>query len=190
MNFAAVFDAPVVFCCANNQWAISVPRSRQTRARTIARKAAAYGIPGIQADGNDLLAVYSAVRWAVDRARAGEGPALVECLTYRMAPHSTSDDPTPLPRIGRGARSGKRRDPMIRFRQYMESKGLLTETEHAAVEADVERRNPVAVERAEGWMAANPPRSLFDHVYAELPRGVARAGRRDPRRARARQPGA
>ena len=94
MNFAGVFRAPIVFVCINNQWAISVPRSRQTRAKTLAHRALAYGFPGIQADGNDLLAMVAVTREAVARAREGGGPTLIEAVTYRLTPHSTADDPT------------------------------------------------------------------------------------------------
>jgi len=83
----------VVFVCQNNQWAISVPLKKQTHSRTIAQKALAYGLPGIQVDGNDVLAVYAAAREAVDRARAGDGPTLIECVTYRLGVHTTADDP-------------------------------------------------------------------------------------------------
>ena len=93
MNFAGVFQAPIVFVCINNQWAISIPRSRQTRAKTLAHRALAYGFPGVQVDGNDLLAVVTATREAIDRAREGRGPSLIEAVTYRLAPHSTADRP-------------------------------------------------------------------------------------------------
>jgi TPP-dependent pyruvate/acetoin dehydrogenase alpha subunit len=93
MNFAAVYQAPVVFICQNNQWAISVPRSKQTHSKTIAQKALAYDMPGIQVDGNDVLAVYSAAKEAIDRARSGGGPSLIENVTYRMMMHTTADDP-------------------------------------------------------------------------------------------------
>ena len=93
LNFAGVFQTPVVFVCQNNQWAISMPRAKQTRSESLAQKALAYGIPGIQVDGLALLAVYAAAREAVDRARSGDGPTLIECLTYRMSVHTTADDP-------------------------------------------------------------------------------------------------
>ena len=93
MNFAGVYRTPCVFFCQNNQWAISVPVKNQTASENMSVKAKAYGFPGVTVDGNDVLAVYSAVREAVDRARAGQGPSLVESLTYRMGPHSSSDDP-------------------------------------------------------------------------------------------------
>jgi len=93
LNFAGVFQTPVVFVCQNNQWAISIPVNKQTRSTTLVQKALAYGIPGIQVDGNDILAVYVAAREAVDRARSGGGPMLIECVTYRMTMHTTVDDP-------------------------------------------------------------------------------------------------
>src|SRR5262249_11627666 len=94
LNFAGVWHVPVVFVCQNNQWAISVPLKKQTNSKTIAQKALAYGLPGIQVDGNDVLAVYAASREAVERARAGEGPTLIECVTYRLGGHTAADDPT------------------------------------------------------------------------------------------------
>jgi len=94
MNFAGVYQCPVVFVCQNNQWAISVPRERQTRSKTLAQKALAYGMPGIQVDGNDVLAVYAAAEEAVERARSGGGPSMIECETYRMRMHTTADDPS------------------------------------------------------------------------------------------------
>ena len=93
MNFSAVFQVPVIFVVQNNHWAISVPRSRQTHSQTLAQKALAYDMPGLQVDGNDILAVYAAAKEAVDRARAGGGPSLIECVTYRMSMHTTADDP-------------------------------------------------------------------------------------------------
>jgi pyruvate dehydrogenase E1 component alpha subunit len=93
LNFAAVYRAPVIFVCQNNQWAISIPRSKQTLSKTIAQKAVAYGMPGMQVDGNDVLAVYAGAKEAVERARSGGGPTLIECVTYRMMMHTTADDP-------------------------------------------------------------------------------------------------
>ena len=93
MNFASVYQTPVIFICQNNHWAISLPRSRQTHSKTLAQKAIAYDMPGIQVDGNDVLAVYSAAKDAADRARNGGGPTLIEMLTYRLSMHTTADDP-------------------------------------------------------------------------------------------------
>src|SRR5260370_17605515 len=97
MNFAGVWHVPMVFLIQNNQWAISIPFKKQTHSRTIAQKALAYGFPALQVDGNDLLAVYAATREAVERARRGEGPTLIECVTYRLGVHTTSGDPPKYP---------------------------------------------------------------------------------------------
>jgi pyruvate dehydrogenase E1 component alpha subunit len=139
MNFAGVFQVPLVFVCLNNQWAISLPRVKQTRARTIAQKALAYGFPGIQVDGNDLLAVYVATREAVDRARRGGGPTLVEAVTYRLSMHTTADDPTKY-RSEDEVKAWEAKEPLPRFRRYLEEKGLVDDQVHARIEAEVERR--------------------------------------------------
>ena len=141
MNFAGVFQAPVVFCCANNQWAISVPVARQTRARTLARKALAYGVTGIQVDGNDLLAVYAATREAVERARTGGGPDVhrVHHLPARRPLHRGRSPP--LPPGGRGA-EWEGRDPLPRFRGYLEARGLLDAAAHDALDTRLGAGDP------------------------------------------------
>ena len=163
MNFAGVWHVPVVFVCQNNQWAISVPLKKQTHSRTIAQKALAYGLPGIQVDGNDVLAVYAAAREAVDRARAGDGPTLIECVTYRLGVHTTADDPTKY-RSDEEVAMWEQKDPLTRFRAYLEKRNLLD----AGVESEVDEEIAAAVQRFE---SAPPPDPLtmFDHVYAELP---------------------
>src|SRR5207302_815726 len=138
LNFAGVWHVPVVFVCQNNQWAISVPLKKQTHSRTIAQKALAYGLPGIQVDGNDVLAVYAAAREAVDRARAGDGPTLIECVTYRLGVHTTADDPTKY-RAEEEVRMWEQKDPLTRFRIYLETRDLL--------EAGLEQRVDGAVFR-------------------------------------------
>jgi len=162
-NFAGVWHVPVVFLCQNNQWAISVPLKKQTHSRTIAQKALAYGFPGIQVDGNDLLAVYAATREAVGRARAGEGPTLIECVTYRLGMHTTADDPTKY-RSEDEVKAWEKKDPLTRLTPYLERKGLL----HAGLEEEIDAEIAAAVERFE----STPPPDLvtiFDHVYAERP---------------------
>ncbi len=124
LNLAGVFKAPAVFICQNNQWAISVPRSRQTRAATIAQRAIGYGIEGIQVDGNDVFAVYKATKDALSRAKAGDGPTLIECFTYRLDDHTTSDDASRY-RSGEEVEAWKKKEPLIRLRLFMEKKGLL-----------------------------------------------------------------
>jgi pyruvate dehydrogenase E1 component alpha subunit len=168
LNFAGVFQAPVVFVCQNNQWAISVPRSQQTRARTLAQKALAYGIPGVQVDGNDVLAVYAAAREAVDRARAGGGPTLIECVTYRVIMHTTSDDPSRY-RDEAEVQPWLKRDPLARFQKYLEARGLLSDERLEALEAEVKAEVQAGVEAAEQHMREyTDPFVIFEHQYAEM----------------------
>lgn len=172
LNFAGVFEVPVVFVCQNNQWAISIPRSRQTRSRTLAQKAIAYGIPGIQVDGNDLLAVYAAADEAVKRARSGGGATLIECVTYRMAVHTTADDPKRY-RSDAEVMAWRQKDPIARFQVYLQRKGLLSEEALKAEEAAVAAEIQAAVERAEEQMKSlGDPLLMFEHAYAEMPEGL------------------
>jgi pyruvate dehydrogenase E1 component alpha subunit len=161
-NFAGVWHVPLVFVCQNNQWAISVPLKKQTNSRTIAQKSGAYGFPGIQVDGNDVLAVYAASREAVDRARAGGGPTLIECVTYRLGVHTTADDPTKY-RTDEEVKFWEQKDPLTRFRAYLEKKKLLD----ASVDEQVDEEIARAVERFEAMPPADPL-AMFDHAYAEL----------------------
>jgi pyruvate dehydrogenase E1 component alpha subunit len=163
LNFAGVWHVPIVFVCQNNQWAISVPLKKQTHSRTIAQKALAYGLPGIQVDGNDVLAVYAAAREAVDRARAGDGPTLIECVTYRLGVHTTADDPTKY-RSDEEVAMWAQKDPLTRFRAYLEQRDLLD----AGLEQRVDEEIAEAVRRFEAAPTADPL-TMFDHVYAELP---------------------
>ncbi|MBI5580951.1 MAG: pyruvate dehydrogenase (acetyl-transferring) E1 component subunit alpha [Deltaproteobacteria bacterium] len=169
LNFAGVFQLPVVFVCQNNQWAISIPRSKQTRSKTLAQKAIAYGIPGIQVDGNDILAVYVAAKEAIERARAGGGATLIECVTYRLAMHTTADDPKRY-RTDAEVEEWRRKDPISRFHGYLMAKGLLSEeavkTEEEAIAAEIQ----AAVERAEEEMKSlGDPLLMFEHAFAEMP---------------------
>ena len=166
-NFAGVWHGPVVFVCQNNQWAISVPLKKQTNSRTIAQKATAYGFPGIQVDGNDVLAVYAASREAVDRARAGNGPTLIECVTYRLGMHTTADDPTKY-RSEEEVKAWEQKDPLTRFRVYLEKKKLFD----PSVDEQVDEEIAHGVERFEAMPPADPL-EMFDHAYAELPPHVA-----------------
>ena len=165
-NFAGVWHVPVVLVCQNNQWAISVPLKKQTNSRTIAQKALAYGFPGIQVDGNDVLAVYAASREAVDKARAGQGPTLIECVTYRLGVHTTADDPTKY-RSDEEVKAWEQKDPLTRFRAYLQKKKLLVSGLEEAVDEEIAR----AVERFEAMPPADPL-TMFDHAYAELPPGL------------------
>src|SRR5881396_3312985 len=139
LNFAGVWHVPVVFVCQNNQWAISVPLKKQTHSKTIAQKALGYGLPGIQVDGNDVLAVYAAAREAVERARAGEGPTLIESVTYRLGVHTTADDPTKY-RTQEEVTAWEQKDPLTRFRAYLEKRNLLEEVALLEVCAEAGKR--------------------------------------------------
>jgi pyruvate dehydrogenase E1 component alpha subunit len=168
LNFGGVFQVPVVFVVQNNQWAISIPRSRQTHSKTIAQKAIAYGIPGIQVDGNDVLAVYAAAKEAVDRARAGGGPTLIEAVTYRLSLHTTADDPRKY-RTEEEEQMWAKRDPLPRFERYLVQKGLLTPDGIEAVEAEVKDEIQAGIDAAEEAMKRlGNPLDIFDHMYAEL----------------------
>jgi pyruvate dehydrogenase E1 component alpha subunit len=167
LNFAGVWHVPVVFVCQNNQWAISVPLKKQTHSRTIAQKALAYGLPGIQVDGNDVLAVYAAAREAVDRARAGDGPTLIECVTYRLGVHTTADDPTKY-RSDAEVAMWEQKDPLTRFKAYLEKRNLLED----GLEQRVDDEIADAIRRFEA-VPAPDPLTMFDHVYAELPPNLA-----------------
>jgi pyruvate dehydrogenase E1 component alpha subunit len=163
LNFAGVWHVPVVFVVQNNQWAISVPLKKQTHSRTLAQKALAYGFPGIQVDGNDVLAVYAASREAVDRARAGGGPTLVECVTYRLGVHTTADDPTRY-RSAEEVEAWERKDPLTRLRAYLEKKNLLESNLEEQVDEEIAR----GVQAFEATPPADPL-AMFDHAYAEMP---------------------
>src|SRR2546425_10617800 len=163
MNFAGVWHVPVIFVCQNNQWAISVPLKKQTHSRTLAQKALAYGFPGVQVDGNDVLAVYAASREAIARARAGDGPTLIECVTYRLGVHTTADDPTRY-RSEEEVREWERKDPLTRFSVYLEKKNLLEQ----GLEQEVDAEIAAAVKRFEA-MAPPDVLTMFDHAYGEPP---------------------
>ncbi|HEX9711260.1 MAG TPA: pyruvate dehydrogenase (acetyl-transferring) E1 component subunit alpha [Actinomycetota bacterium] len=167
MNFAAVFETPCLFFVQNNQWAISVPVSRQTRAPSIAHKAIAYGIPGIRCDGNDVLACYAVTRAAAERARRGEGPTLIEAVTYRLGPHTTSDDPTRY-RTDDEVEYWRSLDPILRYEAYLKSAGIWSqEIERAAADKAAEAAGRL---RAGIYEAPHgDPLELFDHVYSTSP---------------------
>jgi pyruvate dehydrogenase E1 component alpha subunit len=161
LNFAGVWHVPVVFVVQNNQWAISVPLKKQTHSRTLAQKALAYGLPGVQVDGNDVLAVYAASREAVARARDNEGPTLIECVTYRLGMHTTADDPTKY-RSEEEVRAWERKDPLTRFQAYLEKKNLLEPELEQQIDDEIARG--IAAFEAIG---PADPRGMFDHAYAE-----------------------
>jgi pyruvate dehydrogenase E1 component alpha subunit/2-oxoisovalerate dehydrogenase E1 component alpha subunit len=167
LNFAGVLSVPVVFICQNNQYALSVPSSRQSRAESFAVKASAYGIFGERIDGNDALTVHETVRAAAERARQGAGPTFLECVTYRRGAHSTSDDPSRYRSAGEEAEWAER-DPVLRLRRELE----LDRTLDAELEARFTREIDAEIERAVVAAEAEPkpdPRSLFDDVYEQRP---------------------
>ena len=167
-NSVVIFpDVPIVFFCQNNQWAISLPSNLQTASETIAIKARGYDIPGIRVDGNDVIACYEATRQAVERARNGDGPTLIEALTYRLGAHSTSDDPSKY-RDESITEDWKTRCPIARLQALLESKGLWSpEEEQRFVDEKVTYIKSIVTEQeAQG---APHPDTLFEDVYATVP---------------------
>lgn len=163
MNFAGVLNAPVIFLCQNNQFAISTPKEYQTKSATIAQKAIAYGMPGIQVDGNDALAVYQATKEAVDRARKGEGPTLIEAVTFRMGVHTTADDPTRY-REDDTVKAWEKKDPLIRFKAYLTEKGIWDDTKEEDLKSKVKSRIDGAVTEFEKGREAKPD-VQFDLIF-------------------------
>ncbi len=163
LNFAAVWQAPTVFICQNNHWAISTPLTKQTVAQTVAQKAIAYGIPCLQVDGNDPLAMYVATREALDRAYAGDGPTLIEAVTYRLMMHTTADDPTKY-RKEEEVQEWQRRDPLVRFRAYLGAKKLWNDDKENALREEVKELVDAEVRHYE-TLKDLPVLSAFDHVY-------------------------
>ncbi|WP_193161226.1 pyruvate dehydrogenase (acetyl-transferring) E1 component subunit alpha [Microbulbifer hainanensis] len=169
LNLAMLFETPTIFVCQNNHWAISTPRDRQTRSETIAQKAIAYGMPGIQVDGNDVLAVYCAVREAVQRARDGDGPTLVECVTYRMEVHTTADDPTRY-RDEEQVEQWAKRDPIERLQKYLKHKEMLTDEDIEKDEKEIEQTVKQAWQDTKEQIDALSDASvIFEYLYAGRP---------------------
>ena len=167
VNFAGVAKAPCIFFCRNNGWAISTAGSKQSAAKTVAQKAIAYGIPGIRVDGNDVYAVLAAMEDATKRARAGEGPTLIEAVTYRRGAHSTSDDPS----VYRDPEEPKRwepLDPIERFRRHLDKRGIWTAALEEGWRTAINEEIVAAIEGAES-LGGPPVESLFDDVLAEVP---------------------
>ena len=172
MNFAGVWKLPVVFVANNNQWAISVPLRLQTASETLAQKAIAAGFPGEQVDGNDVIAVRAAAEDAIDHARTGKGPVFIEAVTYRLSDHTTADDAAHY-RPPEEVQARWKEEPIARLRAYLVSQKAWGKAEEEQLAAECQQRVEAAVER---YLAAGPraPETMFDHLYAELPRAYVR----------------
>ncbi len=167
LNFAGVYKAPAIFFCRNNRWAISVPVEAQTASESIAVKAKAYGMEGVRVDGNDVLGVVSVTEQALERARSGDGPTLIEALTYRVTAHSTSDDPRAY-RDEECVEPWRSRDPILRFRTYLIGQGQWSEEKDQALEDEIKSRIQASLLKAE---AVGPPplETMFTDVFQEMP---------------------
>jgi len=170
LNFAGVFRVPVVFFCQNNQWAISVPRKRQTASRTIAGKAVAYGIEGVEVDGNDVVACYQVTRDALEKARRGEGATLIEAVTYRMGGHSTSDDPK-VYRDQSEVMEWVKRDPVIRFRHLLEREQGWDDRSDNLLTTELQEEILKAIDEVER-LPAPPVTSLFEDILHDIPQSL------------------
>lgn len=168
LNLAGVYKLPIVYVCMNNQWAISVPRTIQSAAKTLAQKAIAYGFSGLQIDGNDFLAAIVAGREAVENARAGKGPTLIEMVTYRLGPHTTADDAKRY-RREEEVQQWLPKDPLIRARKYLEAKHLWSPAWQAELEAEFTELIEQEVQAYERELAELDPLEPFDHIYDRLP---------------------
>ena len=170
LNLAAVRDLPVVFVVVNNKWAISVPLSLQTASKTLAQKAIAAGMPGIQVDGNDVIAVRQTMEEALERARNGHGPTLVEAVTYRLSDHTTADDASRY-REKNEVEDAWKIEPMLRIRRYLMETGAWSEADEEALKADCARQVDAAV-AAYLDMPVQPVEAMFDSMFAELPESM------------------
>ncbi|MDD2513764.1 MAG: thiamine pyrophosphate-dependent enzyme, partial [Proteiniphilum sp.] len=166
LNFAGVWQVPVIFTVQNNQYAISVPVQKQTRSVNLAVKSVAFGIPGIKVDGNDFFAMYLAYQIAVDYARSGRGAVLIEALTYRLGAHTTSDDPSKYRNEAEEQLWGKS-DPLLRLKRYMQSAGIRAIDEEQLRE---QYREEIDRQFADAEQEKSYPLSdLFDHMYTDMP---------------------
>jgi 2-oxoisovalerate dehydrogenase E1 component alpha subunit len=167
MNFAGVWKLPVVFVVNNNQWAISVPLRRQTASQTLAQKTIAAGFSGEQVDGNDVIAVRAAVDTAIAAARAGEGPRLIEAVTYRLGDHTTADDASRY-RSAEEVQEHWKEEPLTRVRTYLVKRFNWNKAQEEEVTSECNRRVDAAIERYLE-IASRAPETMFDHLYAKLP---------------------
>ena len=170
INLAGARQLPVVFMIVNNKWAISVPIEQQTAAQTLAQKAIAAGIPGVQVDGNDVIAVREVVGRALARARSGSGPSVIEALSYRLSDHTTADDATRYRSNDEVAEAWKV-EPLVRMRKFLEARGILDEAREQAMKAEFTREVEAAVQEY-----TNTPKqstdAMFDYLYGKAPKYV------------------
>jgi len=171
MNFAGVCRLPVLFLVNNNQWAISVPLRLQTASQTLAQKAIAAGFPGEQVDGNDVIAVRAAADEAIASARAGEGPRLIEAVTYRLGDHTTADDASRY-RSTEEVQQRWKEEPIARLRNYLVSRMNWSKADEEKITTECEQKVAAAIEH---YLATSPrlPETMFDHLYARLPSAYA-----------------
>lgn len=165
LNFAGALTAPCIFILQNNGWAISVPTRTQTRATNLSRRADGYGIPGVRVDGNDVLATYQVTQQAVERARRGEGPTLIETVTYRVKPHTVADDPSRY-RTEADTAGWDAKDPIVRLRIHLLNQGILTEETEKAMLDEVAAEFEAALKEADAYPDPTPA-EILDHVFAE-----------------------
>jgi pyruvate dehydrogenase E1 component alpha subunit len=171
MNFASVLQAPVIFFCQNNHWAISVPFEQQMNSRTVAQKAIAYDMPTVRVDGNDIFAVYKATKEARERAVSGGGPSFIEGVTYRLGDHTTADDARRY-REQSEVDAWLEKDPLIRTRKYLADKGLWDDEKQTTLGERVTKIAGEIAKAAEQF--PEPARTeFFDQMYSELPRDLA-----------------
>ncbi len=170
VNFGAVYDVPMITIIQNNQYAISTPRAQATKAKTLAQKAIAYGIPGIQVDGNDVLAMYRVAQEALKRARNGEGPTLIEAFTYRLGPHTTSDDPS-IYRSDEEVEEWKTKDPLIRFRKYLSNKKLWNQEKEDKLQEEMKQYVIKTFKKVEKTGQYGPD-DVFDFNYETMPKDL------------------
>ena len=174
LNFAAVHSCPVIFLCQNNQYAISTPLEQQTRSSTIAQKAIGYGMTGVQVDGNDVFGVRLVADEAARRARDGDGPTLIECLTYRLSVHTTADDPS-VYRDDVEEEEWRRRDPLKRFAKHLEAEGILDDAALEGLDEEVAEQVDTAWKSAQQQMEdLGDPTVMFDHLYDTTPADLDR----------------
>lgn len=166
LNFGASFDVPMVVIIQNNHYAISTPRAKATKAETLAQKAVAFGIPGIQIDGNDILAVYVATKAAIEYARSGKGPVLIEAVTYRLGPHTTSDDPT-IYRKDEEVLEWEKKDPIIRFKKYLMEHKLITKESDEKLEEELTKYVGETFKKVEA-MGLAELEDIFKYTYKEM----------------------